>query len=78
MRAASKAALNKRADARAADIAPVIAELRATGATSLRAIATGLNEKGIPTSRGSGEWSAVQVARVLRRRVKSSSPVLPS
>lgn len=67
MRAASKAALHRRAEARAADIAPVIAELRVAGATSLRAIAAGLNEKRIPTSRGSGEWSAVQVARVLER-----------
>jgi DNA invertase Pin-like site-specific DNA recombinase len=59
--------LQARAASRAADIAPVIAELQATGATSLRAIAAGLNEKGIPTSRGQGEWSAVQVQRVLGR-----------
>jgi hypothetical protein len=72
-RDAAKAALCKGADARAADIAPVIAELRAAGATSLRAIAAGLNEKGIPTSRGSGEWSAVQVARVLERSAASDS-----
>jgi hypothetical protein len=37
------------------------------GATSLRAIAAGLNVQGIPTARGQGEWSAVQVARVLER-----------
>ena len=49
------------------DIAPVIAELQASGATSLRAIAAGLNERGIPTARGEGEWSAVQVMRVLER-----------
>jgi ABC-type hemin transport system ATPase subunit len=34
---------------------------------SLRAIAAGLNERNIPTARG-GEWSAVQVARVLGRQ----------
>ena len=34
MRAASKAALQKRAHARAADIAPVIADLKVAGATS--------------------------------------------
>jgi len=51
---------------RAADLAPVIAELRASGATSLRAIAEGLNARGIPTARG-GQWSAVQVDRVLDR-----------
>ena len=51
----------------AADVAPVIADLQAAGKTSLRAIADGLNERGIPTARGNGEWSAVQVQRVLAR-----------
>jgi DNA invertase Pin-like site-specific DNA recombinase len=67
MQKASKAALQTRAASRAADIAPVIAELRAAGASSLRALAEGLNAKGIPTARGNGEWSAVQVQRVLER-----------
>lgn len=67
MRAASKAALHKRADAPFANIAPAIAKLQAAGAASLRAIAAGLNAQGIPTSRGSGEWTAVQVQRVLER-----------
>jgi DNA invertase Pin-like site-specific DNA recombinase len=53
---------------RAADIGPVIAELQAAGAGSLRAIAAGLNERGIPTVRGTGTWSATQVMRVLARR----------
>ena len=39
MRAAALAAVAKRTDARAADLAPTIAKLRAAGATSLRAIA---------------------------------------
>jgi hypothetical protein len=38
------------------------------GATSLRAIAAGLNERGIPTARGTGTWSATQVMRLLGRR----------
>jgi hypothetical protein len=38
----------------------------AAGATSLRAIATGLNEQGIPSARG-GEWSSPQVMRMLER-----------
>jgi DNA invertase Pin-like site-specific DNA recombinase len=67
MRKASAEALRRRVDARAADLAPIIAELQAAGATSLRAIAEGLNGKGIPTARGFSEWSAVQVARVLNR-----------
>jgi hypothetical protein len=56
-----------RADARAADLADTIAELQAAGATSLRAIAAGLNERGIPTALGEGEWTATQVMRVLER-----------
>lgn len=67
MQEASRKALHARSAARAADIAPVIRELQAAGKTSLRAIADGLNEKGIPTSRGNGQWSAVQVSRVLER-----------
>ena len=57
----------ERAAQRAADVAPIIAQLQAAGATSLRAIAEGLNARKIPTARGQGEWSAVQVMRVLER-----------
>jgi DNA invertase Pin-like site-specific DNA recombinase len=67
MRASGIAARQQRADARAADIGPTVKALQAGGATSLRAIAAGLNERGIPTARGQGTWSAVQVARVLER-----------
>jgi DNA invertase Pin-like site-specific DNA recombinase len=56
MHKASQAAIQARADARASDVAPVIAELQASGATSLRAIADGLNTRKIPTARGNGEW----------------------
>jgi DNA invertase Pin-like site-specific DNA recombinase len=55
------------ADAKARDIAPIINELQKAGKTSLRAIADGLNDQGIPTARGNGTWSATQVARVLER-----------
>ena len=68
MRKAASEAITKRAEARAADLAPTITELQAAGATSLRAIATGLNERGIPTARGTGSWSATQVMRVMARR----------
>jgi len=47
---------------------PTIEALRAAGKTSLRAIAAALNERGIPAPR-SGEWQAVQVARVGARRI---------
>jgi DNA invertase Pin-like site-specific DNA recombinase len=66
-RAKAVAVVQQRADARAADIAPTIKALQAGGATSLRAIAAGLNAQGIPTARGAGEWTAVQVSRVLER-----------
>ena len=53
------------ADKRAATLVlPVIHELQAAGATSLRQIAAGLNERNIATPRG-GEWSAVPVQRAL-------------
>jgi DNA invertase Pin-like site-specific DNA recombinase len=67
MVARSTAVLQARADGRAADIAPTIKSLQAGGATSLRAIAAGLNAQGIPTAKGNGQWSAVQVKRVLAR-----------
>ena len=67
MRAASTAALRKRANERAADIAPTIRALQADGAITLTAIAAALNQQGIPTVRGDGEWSAVQVKRVMKR-----------
>jgi hypothetical protein len=64
--AASATARAAKARARAEDLAHVIEELRAAGAVSLRALAEGLNARGIPAARG-GRWSAVQVARVVER-----------
>jgi DNA invertase Pin-like site-specific DNA recombinase len=62
----SAEAIQRRTAARVADLAPIIKELQAAGKTSLRAIAAGLNEQGIPTARG-GEWSSPQVMRILER-----------
>jgi hypothetical protein len=56
-----------RAARAAADLAPVIAELRASGVTSLRGIAAALNARGIPTVAGSGRWYHAQVRRLLAR-----------
>jgi len=53
-----------RARSRAFDLAPVIDELKASGAVSLRQIAAGLNAKGIKAARG-GKWSAFQVQRMM-------------
>ena len=67
MRAAGRASRVERSKARAADLAPVIAELRRAGLTSLGAIARELTARHIPTARGGAKWAEVQVARVLSR-----------
>ncbi|NNM72417.1 recombinase family protein [Enterovirga aerilata] len=51
---------------RAADLRDTLADIKANGTTSLRQMAVELNKRGIPTARG-GEWSAVQVQRVIDR-----------
>jgi DNA invertase Pin-like site-specific DNA recombinase len=58
------AARQEKARARASDLVPIVQELQAAGCESLRAIAAGLEERGIPAARG-GKWSAVQVSRLL-------------
>src|SRR3954471_16083693 len=63
-RAAGREVLQERARSRAADLALTIKELQAAGCESLRAIAVGLDERGIPAARG-GTWSAVQVSRLI-------------
>jgi DNA invertase Pin-like site-specific DNA recombinase len=54
---------------RAQALAPIVAEIRAAGASSLRAIAAGLDARGIATAQG-GRWSAMQVKRVLERALR--------
>ncbi len=66
-RAKGSAVMRAQATTRATDLAPTIAELQTSGITSLRGLAAALNSRGIPTARGSGEWSSVQVRRVLQR-----------
>ena len=73
-RAAGSAVLTARALTRASDIMPTIQALRNDGTTSLRAIATALNEADISTPRGTGKWSAVQVKRTLLRVEGYDSP----
>jgi hypothetical protein len=48
----------------ASDLLPVVRDIQGQGATSLRRVATVLNDRGIPTRRG-GQWTAVQVQRLL-------------
>jgi hypothetical protein len=56
-----------RAIAKAVDLAPIIAELRASGITSLNGIATAFGARGVLTPSGHGHWHAMQVARLLKR-----------
>jgi hypothetical protein len=58
--------LRERADQAARDLQPIIEEIKASGATSLRQIGQGLRERGIPSPRG-GDWSASAVRNLLRR-----------
>jgi DNA invertase Pin-like site-specific DNA recombinase len=58
------AALKAKAGARARDLAPMIAELRASGINSQSSLAKALNERGVTTARG-GAWTATQVARLI-------------
>ena len=76
-RAMGKAARRAKAEARAADLAPVVKKLQAAGCESLRAIAAGLNERGIPASRG-GQWSAPQVMWLLERAGIPSAEATPT
>ncbi len=52
---------------RAADVMPVIAEIKSTGVTTLEAIAAELQRMQVPTPSGHGNWHASTVSRVSRR-----------
>ena len=67
IRQAGVKARQARAVARAAELAPVIAELRVAGITTRKGIAAALNQRGFPTPQGRGRWYPMQVSRVLRR-----------
>ena len=54
------------ADAFAANVLPVVRQIQASGATTLRDIADALNARGIRTARG-GEWHAMTVHNLLAR-----------
>jgi hypothetical protein len=59
--------VQRRVRTRARDLAPTIQNLQANGAESLKAIARGLNDSGVPTASGKGQWNAELVSRVLKR-----------
>jgi DNA invertase Pin-like site-specific DNA recombinase len=60
------ASLQAEADRAASNVLPIIAEIRRSGAMTLRAIAEALNARGVPTQRG-GRWHAMSVRNVLAR-----------
>ena len=60
------------ADRFAANVLPVIEQMKASGAASLRAIAKALNARGTATARG-GVWTPVQVTAALCRGRLASS-----
>jgi hypothetical protein len=66
-RAAAQRQLVARANGRAAELVPVIEELKSLGITSTRGIAAGLDERGISTARGYGPWSPAHVRRLMKR-----------
>jgi hypothetical protein len=60
------AAVKANAEHRAANLRPIVDDLRTQGIISVRAIAAKLNERGILTPRG-GAWHPTSAARLLSR-----------
>jgi hypothetical protein len=54
------------ADAFAANVLPIVRQIQTAGATTARAIAKALNERGVRTARG-GEWHDSTVRNLLAR-----------
>ena len=65
---ASAAKRHESAAKRQIDLLPVILDLRCKGATSLRALAAGLNEIGLTTALGKA-WTATQVMRLISPQI---------
>jgi DNA invertase Pin-like site-specific DNA recombinase len=64
---AGAAAGRANADAFAAKVMPIIADIQRSGATSLRAIATALQARGVQTARGNTKWLPAQVSNLIQR-----------
>jgi DNA invertase Pin-like site-specific DNA recombinase len=60
------AASKEAADRFAANVAPIIKQIQASGVSSLRGVARTLSARGVKTARG-GQWTARMVINVLRR-----------
>lgn len=70
--AIGRAARTRRANARAADLAPVLDRLDPAGTLSLRALAEKLTAEGVPTPRNASTWTPATVAR-LRQRLSTTA-----
>jgi hypothetical protein len=66
-RESARRSSGERADERALALAPILAEIRANGTTSLYAIGAALMRRGIPTAYGHRFWGATQVRNLLKR-----------
>jgi DNA invertase Pin-like site-specific DNA recombinase len=73
---AANAAKTSRAQARVADVLPLIEQARRAGAETLQQLADALAARGVPTPSGRGaRWHPVQVARIMGRyREAGSAP----
>jgi DNA invertase Pin-like site-specific DNA recombinase len=69
IRPLAAAATRKASDDFAENTLPIVRQIQASGATSLRQIAAALAARGIPTARG-GTWNAMQVRNLLIRGEK--------
>ena len=63
----ARAARSLAADAQADALAPILARIDPTGASSLRTVAAHLAAEGVPTPSGRGEWTAKAVSRLRER-----------
>lgn len=64
--AAGNTVKKTKADQFAANVLPIIEEMKKTGVTTLRGIACALDARGVATARGS-KWSATSVLRTINR-----------
>jgi hypothetical protein len=66
-RESARKAIGEQADERALALAPILAEIQASGAPSLYAIGAALTRRGIRTAHGNRFWGATQVHNLLKR-----------
>ncbi|ACL62537.1 recombinase family protein [Methylobacterium nodulans] len=75
--AIANAARNAKADAFAANLAPVLGRLDPDGRLLLRELAAALDAEEIPTATGRGRWTAAGVRRVRARLAALEAPIEP-